>query len=547
MFEVNVSPDMGMYHLLRSQGYDPAYALAEFIDNAIHAHQASKSKSVLEINLKFYLADYKDHYFRNSIIISDDGPGITKTALATAMKPARPSKTKGLSEFGIGMKAAAVWFTDLWELDTTPHSTKDHFHLKFDLNALISNAVDKVEVTEKKDGRAPGTTISLRTIRRVINHEKYKEICTTLRELYQKFTEGVSPQLKLIAHLNDTPTDLKFTLPPRAILEAPVHKKIGDMQYTIGKSKVWQVAIDAVFNGHKVEGTICLLETGSYTGNPGLVLFRHQRVITGTTANPYIPSKLVGTANKYGRQRVYGELHMDDMPVTYTKDKFEIDEANFVDKLLEDEKLVDLIRQAEAYRASDKTQVKHVDSEKDIQGKGKDKKPKEKAAGKPTSGAKTEGGKKPAEKPLKQPPEPAFVVLLRKLQASTSSLGLKSIIQETIYLYQWRRDISAGLCMRIVVELGVLNKLERDYPLEYTRMSDDGIKKILGKINAAPDAFFDRKRDAKIIKCVQNMATGVQADIIMLNNISHGSYQPIRKEIDTLVLNLEPILDWAYS
>src|SRR5262245_37931263 len=125
--QVNVSPDMGMYHLLRSQGYDPAYAIAEFVDNAVQAHlsHATSGAEPVKVDLRFYSTDYRDPAKRNSIVIEDDGPGIPRDRLGDAMKPAKPSAEKGLSEFGIGMKAAAVWFSDTWTLATTPVRSKN--------------------------------------------------------------------------------------------------------------------------------------------------------------------------------------------------------------------------------------------------------------------------------------------------------------------------------------------------------------------------------------------------------------------------------------
>ena len=73
MFRVNVAPDMAMYGLLRSQGYDPAHALAEFIDNAIQAYLSQcderlKRGKPLSVTLRMYAADYPgDAALRNSI------------------------------------------------------------------------------------------------------------------------------------------------------------------------------------------------------------------------------------------------------------------------------------------------------------------------------------------------------------------------------------------------------------------------------------------------------------------------------------------------
>jgi hypothetical protein len=94
-------------------------------------------------------------------------------------------------------------------------------------------------------------------------------------------------------------------------------------------------------------------------------MFRHGRVICGTKQRPFVPETLFGTGNKYARQRVYGQIFVDDLPVTYTKDQFDFDEKEFTDQLLEDPDLGRLLAQAEAYR-TDENKVIHVKKEADI-------------------------------------------------------------------------------------------------------------------------------------------------------------------------------------
>lgn len=397
MFKVNVSPDMGMYHLLRSQGYDPAYALAEFIDNALHAYQEKCKGRIrvgapLHVDLKFYSSSYGDSTIRNCIVIADDGPGISRAQLPAALKPARHKEAKWLSEFGIGMKAAAVWFADTWELVTRPTGERKKFQLTFNLEDLLASGGDSLDVVEgalKKNEQ--GTEIILRNLRRPIDKTKYDEVCDALKELYQRFTAGTSPTMELTASLDGTPQSLKFSPPTRQVLSAPVHRAQGKQFYAIGPEKTWSVAISMVFNGIPIEGHICLLEKGSYTGNPGLVLFRHDRVICGTTKKPNTPKSMFGTSNKYAPQRVYGELHLDGLPVSYTKDKFEIDEAAFFDQLKRDPQVAQLIIQAESYRT--KGDVIRIEKESDISGK----------VSKPSS-----SGEQPTSDAPPSPPEPGM-------------------------------------------------------------------------------------------------------------------------------------------
>lgn len=563
---VNVSPDMGMYHLLRSQGYDPAYAIAEFVDNAVQAHlsHASADAEPVQVDLRFYSNDYRDPTKRNSIVIEDNGPGIARDRLSDAMKPAKPSIDKGLSEFGIGMKAAAVWFSDTWILKTTPTRSKTTYEITFDLPALLSSGKSTVEVKTTTAASGQGTSLSLTQLRRSVDAGKFQHICNELRELYQRFTAGASPILKLVAHHNDTPVDLQYPPADRTVLDAPTYKTVEKKVYAVGDTKTWTVPVDITFEGASVQGFICLLERGSYTTNPGLVMFRHDRVIKGTLTRPNLPAALFKTSNKYARQRVYGELFVDPhMPVTYTKDGFEIDEGALAEQLAKVPGMADLLRQAEEYRV--KGDAISVAQEADIPNA---KPPRGQPAAKPTaaSGPTPTAGSAsasapspaasspapstttPAAAPKPTPPQvPAFCKLLDDLKPQTSSIALRTMMDEAKYQHQWRRPISAAMCMRAVVELAVIDKVRRDFPAEYLKVAEKAIKSLLNYMSSNSSSFFDAKADYAVIKCVQGLAAGTQADVVLLNNASHGHYQPSLAELNAFASNVEALLRWSYK
>lgn len=565
MFRVNVSPDMGMYNLLRSQGYDPAFALAEFIDNALHAYQEKcksriKAGDPLRVELKFYSTSYHDRNLKNGVTIVDDGPGILKTQLPEAMKPARPKHASGLSEFGIGMKAAAVWFADTWELATRPQGQKKQYKLSFDLDVLLASGSDVLEVEEIiLPSLKSGTEITLKSLRRPLDANKYTDICDTLRELYQRFTTGAVPLMILTASLDGTPRDLKFIpLVDRQVLSAPIHMMVNKKLYAVGPEKTWSVPISMIFNGVPIEGHVCLMEKGSYKHNPGLVLFRNGRVISGTTKRPNIPAGLFGTSNKYAAQRVYGELHLDGLPVAYTKDKFEIDEDAFIDQLRQNRQIQDLIAQAENYRTNGAAE--RVSEESDIPGREHGtksssgpaspeppKRPHSPAGSskQPPKSPQAEPGAKPAPKrPVVQQP---LVVLLEQLKPKARRIALTSIIEEAIYQYKSRRNVGAALCLRLVLELGVMTRIEDDFPSEYSKVSEKGISALLNYMHSNSVTFFDKKADHRVVKCFQSRMAGEQDDVVLLNNVAHGHWQPSRDEIDRCAKNLEPLLRWAYS
>lgn len=551
MFPVNVSPDMAMYNLLKSQGYEPAYAIAEFIDNALQAYLSRKSAdntliSPLEIDLYFYSNDFKKTELKNSLLIKDNGPGIIKSRLIDAMKPAKPPSEKGLSEFGIGMKAAAVWFADIWKLSTKSAEEPFKYNFTFNLQSLINTHNDVVEVLEEASSDTNGTIISLIGLRKPIDQSKYKSICKDLCELYQRFTAGSDPDLKLNAHYNDTPTSLKFDA-ERTILEAPIYKTVNKKTYAIGDPIKWNVPVSMIFQGVTVTGFICLLEKGSYVANPGLVMFRYERVIQGLNSRPYLPNELFQTANKYERQRVYGELFADELPVTYTKDKFEIDETAFSAQLRAVPGVLELLKQAQVYRVNETPIV--VTKESDIAGFKNTSPPSTTnpaPAPVPKANPPTNPGTQTSPSPA-TPAEAALLALLRKLKNRTTSLALKSIIDESIWQFQFKREIGTALCVRSVLELGVLDKIRRDFSVEYPKVSEKAIKSLLNYMNGHLTDFFDLKTDHVIVKCVQSCSNGTQPDVVLLNNVAHGHYKPNFPELNRFAVNLEALLLWAYS
>lgn len=552
MFPVNVSPDMAMYNLLKNQGYETSYALAEFIDNAIHAwQQTTGKKKPLEVVVKFYSMDYKkDLNKRNSIEVADTGPGIPKNQIANAFKPAKKPISKGLSEFGIGMKTASVWFADEWQLVTRPINDTNKYRFKFSLENLLKSGSDTVNVEEKiNDDKIFGTTVFLRNLRKPINKIKFNEICNDLREFYQVFSSK-SKTLSLSAEYDDTPIDLSFSPPDRSVLTVPVHRVIKGELYAIGKKRIWLEKLSFKFKGCNVHGHIQLLETGSYTSNPGLVLFRHNRVITGITRLPYIPEKLFGTANKYGKQRIYGELHLDDLPVSYTKDKFEFDEDEFISLIKSNTSVAELLRQSSDYRVKGTPKIIAAESDLKSDGTKTDKTCTEKKKGSRSSKKTDEGGKNKnsessqADDTKNTANGTSFSTILQSL--NTKNLALQDVITETIEQYAKDRSISSALCLRIVLETGVLRKIERDFPTEYSKVSEKSISALINYIHSNSSTFFD-KPGHRTKKCVQSLITGTQLNVIFINNVAHGHYHPSIDELDKLIANLQPLLEWAYA
>jgi hypothetical protein len=137
---------------------------------------------------------------------------------------------------------------------------------------------------------------------------------------------------------------------------------------------------------------------------------------------------------------------------------------------------------------------------------------------------------------------------MEKLQTSgKASAALLTIIGEILVLYRSRRLIAVAMCLRVVLESGLLAKIERDHSTVYTTVSEKGVAGLIKWMAGHSSTFFNAQRDHKIVKCLQSIAAGTQGDVVLLNNAAHGHYQLNLDELKRFVNNLEQLLVWAYS
>ncbi|MEO4101297.1 ATP-binding protein, partial [Acinetobacter pittii] len=369
--KVEVSPDMQFYNLLEGYPYNPTIALCEYIDNALQAYKNANllnEKNKLELDLEFIQRE-KESF----IIIRDYGVGISQKDIQRAFKPGYRPSSQSLNEFGIGMKAASLWFCRSWELVSFPKNSKTSLTVAFDLDSLISSNSSEIEVvsqTRSKEERS-GVKITLKQLRRDLSQGSVSTIYRELQEIYQIFIQR-EKVLKLCCKYNGTALlgldseALKFT-PDVEVLNYPKTVLHKTKPYSYGKEKKWIQEIDFEFEGRKVTGFLLVLKTASQINNPGLRLFRFKRLIRGSSHQPYRPINLLGTPNKHAPSRVYGEIHLDGQSISTHKSNFQFDEAFFLDTLSQQPGIQELLDQAENYRAkeADKGGIKHFNDEQE--------------------------------------------------------------------------------------------------------------------------------------------------------------------------------------
>jgi hypothetical protein len=341
---VDIRPGVSVLSVLRHLNYRPWFAIAEFVDNAIQSFLTNRVKlSALHgpaVKLRVTIEIQDDPSPR--IVIRDNAAGIAAADYPRAFRPAAvPADTRGLSEFGMGMKSAACWFSPRWRVRTKALEENVLRTVIFDINRIVRDDITELSIQEAL-GRPEEhfTEVILEDLHRRPTGRTLGKVKEHLTDIYRVFTrDGV-----LDLYFDGRP--LTYEAP--AILRAPYFRSPDEAPQT------WRKEIEFDFGeGLRVHGFAAIRATASTT-HAGFALFRRSRLIQGSGDEGYRPNTIFGNSNSYRYQRLSGELHLEGFEVSHTKDGFRWDENEqpFLDILREhlDSDDLPLLRQAEGYR-----------------------------------------------------------------------------------------------------------------------------------------------------------------------------------------------------
>lgn len=362
--KINIRPDVQMLRLLKNQNYKPWYALAEFIDNALDSYlknkqrlretegESYKLKVIIELNSR-----------DNKITIKDNAAGIDSNNYIRAFKAAgTPSDNTGLSEFGIGMKQAAFWFCPLWKVTTSALGEDVERIVDFNLDQIIKENIQELSILEAQSKlETHYTIVELQNI-----HNKIPEkngigtVKKHLASIYREFIRKEELELwwgdEILVYKE---VDILNAVP--AYENASTAEKIE-----------WKKSIDFPIDENlSVKGFIAIRETGS-PKEAGLALFRRGRIIQGSLDETFRPEFIFGSRQGFRYQRLFGELHLEGLGVSHTKDGFQWDDnINMFLELLRDEIKSEpsLWKQAEKYQSrkdKEKSYSKEVPKENNM-------------------------------------------------------------------------------------------------------------------------------------------------------------------------------------
>jgi hypothetical protein len=330
-----------MYAAFARLNYKPWYALAEFVDNSLQSALAN-AKQLRDSEGDSYRLSVEIDVNADGIEVRDNAAGISEHDYGRAFLPAAPPPdTSGLSEFGLGMKAAASWFAQRWSVRTSALGEPVERTIEFDIPRIVETNCEHLQPTvREKPINAHFTTVVLRDLQVRPHGRTLGKIKDHLRSIYRIFLRDGLLELRLNG-------EALFYEPP-AFLHAPFHATPTAPPITWRKN----IELD-LGDGHQVRGWAGILARAS-VANAGFSVFRRRRLIQGSHGEGYRPEVIFGTPNKFIYQRLVGELEVEGFSVSHTKDGIQWDDWEedilaWLKNQLDDEPLP-LLDQAANYR-----------------------------------------------------------------------------------------------------------------------------------------------------------------------------------------------------
>ena len=324
--KINIRPTTGVYATYKNIRYEPWTAIAEFVDNATQSYydhektlERTKNWEHLRIEI-FYKKDSAGNY---ELLIKDNAYGMNfkdfQRAIILDSKPQIATR----SEFGMGLKTSACWFGNNWSVETIELSSGKKYFTTVDVDMLSKTKEEEIEFTETTcDKNQHGTTIHIWNLARNLAGRQIEKTKKQIAGMYRRDLQ--SGKIEILYNGEN----LTYKTPPF------FKEKLPD-----GSTKEWKKNVEFEISDEKnkkyfVSGFIALLEKGSTYG-AGFTLLRRGRVIVGGYENCYRPQEVFKSSTTYVYQRLFGELNLDDFPVTQTKDSFDWYNNGLEEKLIE--------------------------------------------------------------------------------------------------------------------------------------------------------------------------------------------------------------------
>lgn len=330
MATINIRPTSGVYATYKNLRYEPWTALAEFVDNSTQSyfdHRDSMKKIDGFQKLIVSINYGPDENGEDCLTIEDNAFGMEIEDFQRAIildKPPVNHPANSRNEFGMGLKTAACWFGRYWTVISKQYGSENIYETSIDVDKLSKDKDEEIELIERKGN--------------LFEHYTIIRISKLNKKITGSRTIGKVKSLLSSIYRNDLRSgEIEIRYKDEAL--SYKDPTIYDEEMPDGSIKKWKKDISFTIEHEgkelTVKGFVALRIPASHS-DAGFTLLRRGRVIVGGPDANYRPWEVFGDSGGYPYQRMFGELHMDNWPVTQAKDNFDWHNDGLEEKFIEE-------------------------------------------------------------------------------------------------------------------------------------------------------------------------------------------------------------------
>lgn len=289
----DITPDKSIYHKLGESNYSIPDALAELVDNSIDAASENGVEVVIVLDKN-----------KRQIRIIDNGTGMSKESAAKSIVLAHSEKHNELGEFGLGLKSACMSLGTRFDLETTQSGSTEKYSFTYDKDEFVgSGDWNQFPIGISDAPKADhGTAITISKLKVKLYDNLVTRIKSELSNRYSPYI--MHNDVVIRVGLREETAKPCVADPPEVIKDTVV-----EGTYT-------------TTNGDKITYWYGLLKVGSQKVS-GFNMFRRGRLIRA--------SEKLGYKYHPSVMHIYGEIHLDHVPVTHNKREFILESGEFRD------------------------------------------------------------------------------------------------------------------------------------------------------------------------------------------------------------------------
>lgn len=285
--------------------YTPWHALAEFVDNSTQAYFDNRDEldrafeaegTTLRVAIQYDAAS-------ETLTIEDNSYGMNDAVLTRAMTVGEPPPNPtGRSRYGMGMKTAACWLGDYWTVRTTMLGSDTEFTVVVDVEQVASGESTLPVETRPVDSATHYTIIEISKMHVAFRGRRVGKTKDYLASMYREDIR--EDKLELVWQGDRIGWEYS---PRQFLMDDDGNPRRRELNFEVG--------------GKSVRGWVGILEKGGRS-QAGFSIFHSGRMVRGFPET-WRPEEVFGQeqgSNNLINQRIVGEFHLDEFPVTHTKD-----------------------------------------------------------------------------------------------------------------------------------------------------------------------------------------------------------------------------------